>query len=101
MACRTQPKLLKLEENKILAELESQNLWKTNNIMKFVSVPPWRGDPWSKQKGLLVELGVSSQVCCSFRGATTSLAGDLVRSHVPTMKAAPLAVTAGSVARRE
>ena len=30
-----------------------------------------------------------------------TLAGDLVRSHVPTMKAAPLGVTAGSVARRE
>ena len=37
----------------------------------------------------------------AWRPPEGTLAGDFVRSHVPTVKAAPLVVTAGSVARRE
>ena len=62
------------------------------------------GDPWSKKKGLLWSKAFLLKCVALFvawRLHEGTLAGDLVRSHVPTMKAAPLAVTAGSVARRE
>ena len=116
MACRAQPKLLKLGENKILAEqesLEEEQHYETCAAIQLIKLGiktgswectamEWR--PFFEARRYTLELGVSSQVCCSFRGVATSrgtLAGDFVRSHVPTMKAAPLGVTAGSVARRE
>ena len=77
-------KLLELEENKILAEqesLEEEQHYETCAALQLIKLgiktASWEctamgWQPLVEAKRSTLELGVSSQVCCSFRGVATS-----------------------------